>query len=227
MQEKVQNLDMFVFTDESFGSAELFPEVWQGLEMLISDRLEERTRGFDVIEASSALGLSPVVAYVAATRLQDPDLALRFRVVQALGGLLRPEEKDSVTPKSVRQAIKQHMMMQRRRGIWCLLQVSGKFMVSEPNVKALLALNPFAGKILAGIMSDRKAPLDIRHQAIVFAGQVGFCDTIPTIERLVERMESRANGQSSMSFVKSHPKVKGENELLVIARTTLELLKKP
>jgi hypothetical protein len=147
--------------------------------------------------------------------------------VQALGALLHPKKKDNVTPKPVRQAIKQYMLLQHRRGIWYLLEVAQKYIVSEPDVKALIGLNSFAGETLAEIMLDRKASQDIRHQAIVFAGQVGFLDTIPAIERLIDRLETKAAGQATMSFMKHHPKPEDERELLPIARATLDLLKKP
>lgn len=227
MRNEAENLDLFIFDDESIGSLELFPEVWKAMEQLISEDINERKLGIETIEESNALRLSPIVAYYTATRLHEPDIDLRFRIVQVLGGLLRSGDDGDVTPKEVRHAVKHYLMLQRRRGIWNLLEVAAKYMVSEPNVKALIALNPFAGEILGDIFSDRRAPQDIRHQAIVFAGLVGFLETIPVIERLIDRLESKANGQSRMAFMRNHYSTADEGELLPIARATLELLKEP
>ena len=40
------------------------------------------------------------------------------------------------------------------------------------------------------LAASRKAPLEIRRYAIRLAGEVGYCDVIPTLERMLARLES-------------------------------------
>ena len=71
----------------STGNVELFPSVWQATENLAAQ--EERTRhlALDELLKLGAPRLSPLVAYNVATRLRDPVLSFRSRIVESLANL--------------------------------------------------------------------------------------------------------------------------------------------
>lgn len=166
--------------------------------------------------------LSPLVASILATRLVDPDFDLRFRVVRALGEVLSPSDPAKGTPEPVRLHVKFYLSHMRRREVYSLLQVADQYLAAESDVAALLNVCSYAGVALADIVSDRKASLATRRQAINFIGRVGFIDAIPALEKLAERLESRMNGQQTMPF--APPSESDEKALLPAVQAALALL---
>ena len=88
----------------------------------------------------------------------------------------------------------------RTREIYALLQLLAYNPELTPQVGKLMNACPYAGNHLADLAASRKAPLEIRRYAIRLAGEVGYCDVIPTLERMLARLESRVNGQQAMAF---------------------------
>jgi hypothetical protein len=113
----------------------------------------------------------------------------------------------------------------RKRNIFALLQVAEHKISSETNVAVLLNTCSYAGNALANIFTDRKIPIPIRRQAVIYTGRVGFLDAIPALEKLADRLESRMNGQSSMPF--APPSDSDEKSLLPAVQTALRLLQSP
>ena len=218
--------NLFDLPEFATGVAELFPAAWIAMEHLASSNLEERLTGFDQLKELDAHRVSPLVAYVLATRLDDPDINLRAKVVGALGGLLyQGGGSNPLTPPEVKQSIRSFLSQMRRRKVYALLQVAQHYPQNQSDVAAILRGCSNAGRVLVEIFSDRKLPIEIRRQAIQFSGIVGFLDAVPGLERLAERMESRMNGQRSMSFA---PLVDPEEKsLLHVVQTTLALLNAP
>ncbi len=225
MEANLSQPTLFDAADTVTGAAELFPEVWHATEGLSSPDLMVRRESLDRLIILDAARLSPLVAYVVATRIFEPDLELRRRVVEVLGKIFLPDETGKLTPPEVRIHLSAYCMLIERRGVLSLLEVANAFPDSESQVAAILNVCSQSGAILAEVMSDRKLPLDIRHQAINFIGRVGFLDAIPALDRLKGRLESRINGQKAMSFA---PLSRGsETALLPVVQATLMLLKEP
>ena len=225
MLDNISQPVLFDFADSATGVAELFPEVWSALEELTSPVVDIRIGALDRLIEIDAPRLSPLVAYVLATRLDDPDIEFRFRVVQALGDVLAPQNSTVETPEMVRRHLKSYLSHMRRRNIFALLQVAEQKISSETNVAVLLNTCSYAGNALTNIFLDRKIPLPIRRQAIIYAGRVGFLDAIPALEKLADRLESRINGQSTMPF--ATPSDLDEKSLLPAVQTALRLLQTP
>lgn len=205
--------------------AELFPEIWQALEMVVSPEVETRYRGLEIIRKRNAERLSPLVAYVLATCLDDEDIDFRLKVVQAVGGLFISDVPGVLTSAEVIRIVKYFLGKMRQRNIFALLQVAEYQPSSREEVAKLLKACSYSGKIMADIFTDHKLPLEIRSQAIYFVGYLGFMETIPRLERLREKVEGRMNGQRSMPFVlKSGSE---EINLLSNIRNSLVLLKSP
>ena len=218
-------LELFDLTATVEDVAELFPEIWQALESVVSPEVETRYRGLEIIRKRNAERLSPLVAYVLATRLDDEDIDFRLKVVQAVGGLFTSDVPGVLTSAEVIRIVKYFLGKMRQRNIFALLQVAEYQPSSREEVAKLLKACSYSGKIMADIFTDHKLPLEIRSQAINYVGYLGFMETIPRLERLREKLESRMNGQRSMPFVlKSGSE---EINLLPNIRNSLVLLKSP
>lgn len=215
---------LFDFADTATGAVEFFPEIWNATQNLTSPELLTRREALDRLIVLDAARLSPLVAYVVATRIFDPDLDFRRRIIETLGKVLRAKETGKLMPDTVRVHLKSFCLQMEYRGVIQLLEVADAFPEAEASVAALLNLCSQSGAILAETMVDRKVPLPIRRQAINFIGRVGFLDAIHALERMEERLESRMNGQKTMPFA---PPSSDENSLLPVIQATLTLLREP
>jgi hypothetical protein len=216
---------LFDFADLSTEVAELFPAIWGALESVASADLVDRQSGLDQVIELDAQRVSPLVAYVLATRLDDPNLEFRAKVVQALGDLLSPGEVASKTPDEVKKVLKAYLSRMRQRKVFALLQVADFQPSSQSQVAALLKCCSNAGKILSDIFSDRKIEIAIRRQAINFVGIVGYLDAVPRLALLAERLAAGANGQRLMSF--AAPTDPDDLTLLPAVQIALMILNSP
>jgi HEAT repeat protein len=221
---RVPQLPLFAL-EESKGSIELFPAVWSAVEDLTLSDPKIRWDALDRLLQLNAQRFSPIVAYILVTRLGEPDLKLRTRIVQALGEILVPDENGQPAPEEVRKSLAYYLSHLRTRRIFSLLQVSAFDSGMEGHVARLLDPCPFAGNHLLDILSDIKAPLDIRQQAAQMIGRVGYLDALPALERLAARLVARLNGQKSMPF--APPSIAFEGDLLPAIHKAIDLLKAP
>ncbi len=218
-------LELFDLSDTTEDVVELFPEVWQALESLISPDVENRFSGLKQLTKLNAHRLSPIVAYILTTCLDDENIDFRFNVVQTVGALLSRDGEGLLTPFEVKRRVKYSLGKMRQRKVFALLQVADYQPISQSNVALLLKACSFAGKILSDIFTDHKLPIEIRRQAIHFAGYIGFLETIPRLEKLAEKLEARMNGQRFMPFAPTTSSE--ESSLLPTLQTALLLLKSP
>lgn len=211
--------------EESTGRVELFPAVWSALEDLTMPEAKMRREALDRLLELNAPRFSPIAAYVLVTRLTDPDLELRARIVQALGEALLPDAEGHPAPEEVRDHLVYHLSQARTRQVFALLQVAEKFPAVLAHAARLLDACPYAGKQLLDILSDHKAPLEIRIQAATLIGQVGYLDALPALERLSSRLEARQAGQSAMPFLPPASSV--ETALLPAIQAAIARLRAP
>jgi hypothetical protein len=213
------------FLEESTGNLELFPAVWGAVEDLTKPDAHIRREAVDRLANLNAPRFSPIVAYVLTTRLTDPDLRTRAKVIASLGGVLSPDENGNPAPDDVRNVVLLNLSQLRTRQIFALLQVS----VQDPQlihfIARLLDACPYAGSHLVDILTDAHAPLEIRQQGAILIGLVGYLDALPALEKLENRLEARLNGQKVMPF--APPPNLSESELLPAIRNTLALLRAP
>jgi HEAT repeat protein len=214
---------LFDLADASVGSMELFPAVWSAAEGLAAPDLGVRHAALERLLELKAPRLSPLVAYLLATRITEPDLPLRARVVEALGAIFAPDERGRPTPDTVRRYLTAYLSQMRTRSLFALLEVTVHAPQFEAAVARLLNVCPYAGNHLVEILSERKLLLAIRRQAIYFIGRVGYLDAIPALERLATRLETRLNGQQSMPFVPTSGQE--ESELLPAIHKVLQSLR--
>ena len=214
----------FEVVETSAGLVELFPAVWSAAEALTSPEVRTRNAAFNRLVELGAPRISPLIGYLLATRIVEPDLTLRCRIIHTLGELLLLDEHGRQAPDAVRRHMTVYLAQMHTRPIYCLLQAAAADSSLDTPITHLLNTCPQAGSYLAEIFSDRDAPLPIRRQAIHSVGQVGFLDAIPALERLAARLEARRNGQQSMPFAPPDPQ-QDEGELLPEIQKTLGLLR--
>lgn len=221
---RLPQLPLFVL-EESQGNVELFPAVWSAVEDLTLPDPKIRWNALERLLQLNAQRFSPIVAYILVTRLAEPDLKLRARIVQALGEVLVPDADGQPAPDEVRKSLAYYLSQMRTRRIFALLQVADLDPGLEGHVARLLDPCPYACIHLVDILSDAKAPLGVRRQAANMIGRVGYLDALPALERLATRLEARLNGQKSMPF--APPSLVAEGELLPAIRKAIDLLKAP
>lgn len=210
--------------ETSTGLLELFPAVWVAAEGITSPEIRVRTTSFKNLIDLGAPRLSPLISYLLATRVIEPDLSLRAQIVKTLGELLIIDERGLQAPDTVRRHLISYLAQMRTRPIFCLLEAALFEPSLEVHITRLLNACPNAGTHLAEIFSDRNTRLPVRQQAVHFVGQVGFLEAIPALERLAARLEARKKGQQSMPFVSSSS-TQQESELLPEINQTLWMLR--
>lgn len=195
--------------------------VWSALEALTAPELEIREQGFDKLVELDAVRRSPLAVYVLATRLLEPDLALRRAVVHCLAELISPARQSPPVAGVVLTYLHSYLSQMRKRPIFALLQVAEFDPESSPQVGALLKACSFAGTQLAQILSDHSTPVPIRRQAVTFTSQFGFLVAVPALERMVRRLESRP---AEETFKLASSEQEDEASLLPYMKEALEKL---
>jgi hypothetical protein len=221
----ISQLPLFEISDNTTGLVELFPTVWSAAENLSSPEAQHRLVAVEYLSKSGAVRLSPLIAYILFTRITDPDLEIRSRVVEALGDVFTHDAEGRPAVDNVRHHLSTQLGRMRTREIYALLQV----LVEHPGQMAfatrLLNACPYAGTHLAEVASSRKAPIELRRCAIRLLGEVGYLDAIPALERILIRLESRVSGQQAMPF--APPPGVDDTSLLPDLRNTLAQLRSP
>lgn len=216
---------LFELGESSSGTLELFPGIWHLAEMLISPDVHLRRLAVIRLYETHSVRLMPLVAYLLATRIMEPDLDVRVQAIAALGDALVPDEQGRPAPEAVRQCLMGYLAQMRTRHIFSLLQVLPGRPDLEQDVARLLNACPYAGNQLSDILASRKLPVEIRRYAVRMIGLVGYLDSIPALERLLSRLESRQNGQQLMAFAP----LESEDEIVLIPdiRRALAFLNSP
>ena len=174
-------------------------QAWKTLEDLIDPDPELREKGLEDLESLDGFEEHPLMVYILATRLSDPELEIRFHAVQLLGKLVDHELTGDILPEPSFRILTNFTTEMDKSQLIKLLEVSAAYLAAESALTNILKLCSYAGKALGGIVNDRKLPVEIRQQAIYFCGEVGFLNTVDVIRNLIQRIEkNRANpGQSA------------------------------
>ena len=210
----LDQLSLFSLEEHSIGAVELFPAVWGAAEALTSDNLANRSKGIEILEDLQAARFSPLIAYLLATRLTEPDRTLRAQIVRVLGEVFELDDQGRHAPLNVRRHLKAYLSSMRTRQIFALLEVLEEAAELETQVASLLNFCPHAGNQLLDILVNRDFRLQMRLNAANLIGRVGYIYTRPDLERLLARLEARAHGQQSMPFAPEEP---GEEQVLTPA----------
>jgi len=194
-------LTLFNLGDTVTEAVELFPAVWRAAEALTMPEAGTRLYALEQLNKLNAPRVSPLIAYLVATRIDDPDIEVRTEAIQTLGRIFVQDEEGKLAADTVRYHLSEYLSQMRTRQVYSLLQA----VVRQPDiidhVACLLNACPYGGNHLVEILGSRKIQLDIRKQAVRLIGIVGYLDAIPALDRMLTRLESRIHGQQAMSFI--------------------------
>ena len=196
-------------------------EIWQSAEKLASPNNAEREKALDYLTNQGVPQKSPLIAYLMVSMISEPEMETRFHVIQALGSIIDNDSKSDFCDGQVLEYIQAYLARINRDQILDLLAVAVQYLSAEQSLIELFKLCSYAGDILNGIVNDRKLPVSIRQSAIYFCGEVGFLDTITTLQGMVNRIEKRDMIQRKAVDRK---RIKDEDELYSYAVTALEKL---
>lgn len=199
--------------------------VWKAAEALIGIDLKQRRAGMDRLVEMGSIQNTPLIAYLAATRIVEADVPLRSRIVAALADAIRPDKGERIRSEEVSQLISTYLNQMRTREIYSLLQLAAVIPSSKEDIITLLSFAPRAGKHLGDILLERKMPLEIRMKAVEFIGRIGYCEALPMVERLMARLEPRINGQKGLPQLAGE--LKDEIDLAPFVQNTLGILRAP
>ncbi len=205
-------LPLFVYGEPVKNIIELFPAVWTAAELLTSTDAINRQRGIDTLLEMGAQKISPLVAYLITTCINDPDLFLRRRVAFILAELITPESNGKQIPDEVRATVMNHLHNMSEATVCGLLDVAVTDPRADQAIYHLFNACPYAGKYLGDILAQWKNPMVLRQQAVYFIGMVGYLEALPVLERMRNRAEARQNGQYAMSF--APPALSSDDDLL-------------
>jgi hypothetical protein len=218
----ILQLPLFDYGESITNVVELFPAVWQATEFLASPEIGIRQHGLDTLVEIGAQKVSPLVAYMIATCLNDPDFKIRKRAIFILADLLTGDPGKKPIPEEVKKVVKNYLHHINEHIAFILLEVSASDPQVDPSLYQLFNSCPYAGKYLGDIATQWKNPLPIRQKAIYFIGVVGFLEALPVLEKLMSRLEARQNGQYMMSFAPSSSK--SDEDLLPYLRVAINQL---
>jgi len=218
----ILQLPLFDYGESIANIVELFPAVWQATECLTSPDPSTRQLGIDVLLELGAQRVSPLVAYMVATCLSDPDIYLRRRAVIIVADVLTSDLNSKQNPEEVRKVIVNYLHNMNEATVFGLLEVAVADPQVEKSIYHIFNACPYVGRYLGDILSQWKNPLLIRQQAIYFIGLVGYLEALPVLERLFNRLEARQIGQFAMSF--APPTIKSDDDLLPYLRVAMDRL---
>lgn len=221
---QLPQIPLFIL-EETTGTLELFPSVWNAMENLTASDADIRHQALDKLIELNAPRFSSIVTYLLVTRLTDPDFIFRKRVVLALGSILSVDEHGLPAPEEVRSSMLQYLSQVRTRQVFAMLQVASEDEMAVDQVARLLDACPYAGHHLIDILNDQKASLSVRRMAAIMIGKVGYLDALTSLEKLQIRLEARLNGQKAMPF--APPPINNEVDLLPAIQHSIHLLRAP
>lgn len=180
---------------EPLSPAGINPELQEILERLISPDVHLRREAVDELAVVEGVEKDPLLVYLLATRLNDPDLEVRFQVVKEFGRMLAFEGGTQVLQGRPWEFLVNYLAGFEKEQYVKLLEVGEAYLAAEDPLIAILRVCSYAGKSLGGIVNDRKLPVRIRQQAIFFCGEIGFLSTAAALRNLISRVEKERSRQ--------------------------------
>jgi hypothetical protein len=221
----IENTDLLELHNLDSSRFEFLPLIFDAAEAMISNDRAVRWSGMERLIEMQAGRVSPLVGYLLATRLEEPDLELRVQIIKALAGILDKDDQGQLPKTTVYQSVVGFMAGIRTRTVFAILKAVDFDASIEPMAAKLLSNCSFAGTHLADIMANRNTPMAIRKQAIHFIGRIGYLDALASMERQATRIESRRNGNNG--YLGDNSDGDDEAELLASIKDALEKLRLP
>lgn len=168
-------------------------ELWETAEALISPDPYLRESALDQLKEIDGVNQSPLIAYLLVSRISEPDLEIRFHLIQLLGSLVDFDSPGQHLTDQALRIAKDALDQINKFQLIRLLEVADSYLAGESAIKSILILSSYAGTILSGIVNDWKLPISIRQQAVFYCGEGGFLSSRPTLQNLIHRVEKTRN----------------------------------
>jgi hypothetical protein len=195
-----------------------FNQIWAAAELLISPELSKRKKGFERLIELDAVKQYPIIVYLLASKLSEPDFSLRSFYVRVLAGLLDESITTSDQLQSSRLILVNYLSQISTEEVISLLELAEVDPPSKDCVVQLLCLCACAGDQLKNIVINRDRPMELRMISLEIIGKVGYLEAISDFERMEKRLKNKGSLDSSNSM---------ESEFLKKLETTIQLLKAP
>jgi len=163
--------------------------LWETAEGLLSPDINIRDSSLDSLKEIDGFYHSPLVASLLVSRISEPDLELRFHLIQLLGSLVDFDSLDQHLTDQALVYAKDALDQMDKSQLIRLLEVSDSYLTAERAIRNILKLSSYAGVGLSGIVNDRKLPVSVRQQAVFYCGEVGYLNSRPTLQNLVQRVD--------------------------------------
>ena len=211
-------------TADLHATLELFPGVWQAAEQLGDPDKTVRNQALDELLQTEAHRISPLIAYLLTTRIVDPDLRIRMRIVETLANVMRRDAEGRYAIDAVRSHVISGLANFGDVGILTLLELASIDEGLIPHINKLLNFIPKSGEYLKEVAGDRSKSIDLRKIAIYFIGKLGYIDAENELRRIRNRIEAKQGSQKRMPF--APPAVDDSEEILLQEiKKTLSILR--
>jgi len=168
---------------------QLDKDLWEAAESLISTDPDIRENSLNEIKEIDGFSESPLIAYLLVSRINEPDLEIRYHLIQLLGQLVDYEIPGEHLSDQALISAKAALDLLEKDQLIRILEVAESYISAEKAVCNILKLSSYAGVGLSGIVNDRKLTVSLRQQAVFFCGEVGYLSSRPTLHNLVQRVE--------------------------------------
>lgn len=193
-------------------------DIWFAAELLISPELLERKKGFKRLIELDAIKQNPIIIYLLASNLSEPDFSLRAFIVRVLSGLLDDIKTSKSPQKDPRFILTNYLSQISTEEVYSLLELAEVDPPSREYVVQLLCSCACAGDQLRKFVMDRECAINMRLIALEIIGKVGYLEVLPDLERLAKRLENRVNAEKKDMDL---------SEMMQRLNTTIKLLSSP
>ncbi len=195
--------------------------IWEAVEGLTTPDPDVRDQALEALINIEGYNKSPLVAYLLATRISDPNIEVRFHIIQCLGRLLDFDTEGLHFSDQALIHFQEFITHLNKDQLIRLLEVANQYLSAEKALVNILKLSSYAGTGLSGIVNDRKLPFSIRQQAVYYCGEMGYLETKIMLQNLIDRAEKN---RTKTGRKVSRKKKRDEDSFYYYAVSALEKL---
>jgi hypothetical protein len=192
------------------------------LEDLIIPNAELQSQALCRLSQMDAHRRSPLAVAFLGTRIIEPDIVLRAKIVSMLATTLTINERAERSPSKVLKILRNILCEIGDREVHALLDLVVANTAMLDPVCTILDQCSICGKTLVDIVNKPTLDVAIRIAAAEVIAKIGFLEAIQPMELLERRLVDRTFRQVAMNFASR--KYDEAEQLIPVLRQTLEAL---